>query len=248
MTRDYRIEFCGPKCPHYKTCTKPCLPLEKLLSKDCTDKIYEKKITGRDGKEVTMIFASRSSLEVPESDIKLNDNKGKLWGHLTDLAFSTENQKVWAEIEIKRTQTALFIDRYFKGYTYKDLVTKYDIKYETAKEMYMKAKNRVLDVLEKTDDTHRRPGHKEAWKKYSDAGGTLTKKAQYWILSKVLGMLPHEIADLYGVNHNSVSSGISKMSKKISEKELIDLFEIPPKSSLVPAQEGREGGQNEYKA
>ena len=26
---------------------------------------------------------------------------------------------VWAEIEVKRTQTAFFIDRYFKGYTYK---------------------------------------------------------------------------------------------------------------------------------
>ena len=132
------------------------------------------------------------------------------------------------EIEVKHTQTALFVDRYFKGYTYKDLVTKYDIKYETAKEMYMKAKNRVLAVLEKADDTHRSDGHKEAWKRYGEAGGKLTKKAQYWILAKVLGMMPYEIAELYGVNKTAVSSGISKVSKKISEKELIELFEIPP--------------------
>lgn len=233
MARHYKIEFCRPKCPHYKMCTKPCLPLEKLLSKESSGRIYEKKIKGKNGKETIVIFASRSSLEVAESEIRVYDSKGKLWGHLTDLAFSTENNKVWAEIEVKRKQTALFIDRYFKGYTYKDLVTKYEIKYETAKEMYMNAKNRVLEVLEKTDDIHRRPGHKETWKKCSEAGGKVTKKAQYWILSKVLGMLPHEIADLYGVNHNSVSSGISKMSKKISEKELIDLFEIPPKSKAA---------------
>ena len=67
-------------------------------------------------------------------------------------------------------------------------------------------------------------------KKYSAAGGKLTKQAQYWILSKVLGMLPHEIANLYGVNRKVVNKGIGRVSKKISEKELIELFEIPPKS------------------
>ena len=99
--------------------------------------------------------------------------------------------------------------------------------------MYMTAKNRVLEVLEKAADTHRRPGHKETWKKCSEAGGKLTKKAQYWILAKVLGMMPYEIAELYGVNKVAVSSGISKVSKKISERELIDLFEIPPKSKAA---------------
>ena len=82
--------------------------------------------------------------------------------------------------------------------------------------------------MEKAEDTHKRPGHKEAWRKCSEAGGKLTKKAQYWILAKVLGMMPYEIAELYGVNKVAVSSGISKVSRKISEKELIELFEIPP--------------------
>jgi DNA-directed RNA polymerase specialized sigma24 family protein len=175
---------------------------------------------------VSIIFAR--SREVPES--ALLTTEGDTPSSLQQ-AFSTENESPFAEFKPKLKQTGVFIDRFFHGLTYKDLATKYDMSASNARKTYHNALKRLQQVLEAMDNP-KGIRNLEHWKKQVEKRyGSLPKGRRFFLLNKLFGMRPSEIAELEGVKHPSMVRGmIIRVSDQLRAGE-IRLWEAEPEEA-----------------
>ncbi|MBU4564058.1 MAG: hypothetical protein KMY53_17915 [Desulfarculus sp.] len=142
-----------------------------------------------------------------------------------EAAFSTESDSPFAGFDPGHKQTGIFIDRFFHRFTYADLATKYDMTPDNARKTYYNAKNRVRQVVEAMDgggDTR----NLEAWKKAVELrSGRFPKNVKWFLLNKLFGMRPSEIAKMEGVVSSGVRSAIARVADRLSAGEM-GLWEV----------------------
>jgi DNA-directed RNA polymerase specialized sigma24 family protein len=145
-------------------------------------------------------------------------------------AFSSDNGSAFTDYRPKLESTNIFVLHFFAGWTYEDLAKKYDKPVEYIQKMTSQAKKRIIDILTQADQPSNLSGNvNAAIEKVKQSSGTLTRAGQYFILNKVLGMRPVEIAELFGHKQTTdVNLKLKALARKIDESGFKDLFEYAP--------------------
>ena len=218
-----------PKCSKFKSCKSPCFPVQQWLAEDNLS-VFEKTAVNERGEVVQIVYAR--SRETQQSTLSIGvDRSGdpRLTGE-EQAAFSTENENPFVSFKPRLKQTGVFIDRFFHGSSYEDLAVKYDMSAECARKTYHNAVNRLREVI-KAMDTGEVPNKKvDYWKKQvEERSGSLPKGQKWYLLNKLFGLRPSEIAELEGLDKrsNSVRQLIIRVSDQLAAGE-ISLLKIGP--------------------
>jgi hypothetical protein len=219
------------KCPHWEICQTPCRPVELYLAQDNLA-VYEKTAVGKDGKKITIVFAHGREIQesalAPVSD-KTDDP--------VDSPFTTETESPFASFNPSLKQTGIFIDRFFHGWSYEDLAVKYDVSVEVAQSHYFNAVQRLQAVVEAMDGGKDSIRDLEPWKRMvEERSGSFSTGVRWFLLNKLLGVRPSEIAKVEGVKD---SSGVRALIIRVSDQLRcgeISLFEADDPEKAVDAK------------
>jgi len=236
-------EVC-PRCNHFSTCRVPCYPVAEYLREDNLS-VFERSHTDPETGQTTTILFSRSR-EVPESDLPQDD--GKTAAEYPK-AFSTENENPFAGFTANLKQTGIFVDRFFHGFSYADLATKYDMTEHNVAKVYHNAVNRLLEILKEMDSKKWTDTAK--WKERIEArSGKIPKGQKWFLLNKLFGIMPSEIAEMEGLTGSSVVRQlIIRVSDQLraGEIRLIDATPEEETAAKKRLEEQREGRRERRK-
>ena len=207
-------EIC-PKCSKYRSCKSPCYPVQQYLSEDNLT-VFEKTAVNERGDVVQIVYAR--SRETQQSTLSIGvDNQGdSRISTAEQQAFSTENENPFAGFKPCLKQTSIFIDRFFHGSSYEDLAVKYDMTKETAVKTYHNAVNKLREVI-KAMDGGKITRQTEYWKKrVEERSGRIPKGHKWYLLNKLFGLRPSEIAELEGLDKRS--SSVRQLIIRVSDQ------------------------------
>jgi hypothetical protein len=216
------------KCAKRNNCKTPCRPVELYLAEDNLT-VYEKTATLKTGERVSIVFArsretQQSSLSIgvdKRGDVRLSNKEAE--------AFSTDNENPFAGFNPQLKQTGIFIDRFFHKSSYSDLAVKYDVNEYDAIKIYHAAGKRLRQVIEAMDDP-KGVRNLDHWKKQvKERSGNIPKGQKWYLLNKLLGLRPSEIAEMEGLDKrsSSVRQLIIRVSDQLKAGE-IRLIETTP--------------------
>jgi len=223
-----QAEIC-PKCSKYKSCKSPCYPVKQFLAKDNLS-VFEKTVSKETGETVTVLFARSREMQQSMLSIGVDSRGDHRLSTKDQQAFSTENENPFADFKPSLKQTGIFVDRFFHGFSYTDLAEKYDMTTDTARKTYHNSINRVLAVIHAMDSGEAPTKQVAFWKKKVAArSGRLPKGQRYFLLNKLFGLRPSEIAEMEGLDKqsSSVRQLIIRVSDQLKAGE-ISLFETSP--------------------
>jgi hypothetical protein len=111
------------------------------------------------------------------------------------------------------------------------LAVKYEITEHDAIKVYHHAVNRVLDVLQIMDQGQEARKREQYVKQTEKRSGKLPKGQRWYLLNKLFGLRPSEIAEMEGMKgRSSVRQLIIRVSDQLKAGE-ISLIEITPEES-----------------
>jgi len=194
------MESICPKCSKYEGCKSPCYPVQQILAYDNLS-VYEKTVTKESGRRVSIIFARSREDQRSMLSVGVDSRGDPRQSTKEQQAFSTENENPFASFKPNLKQTGIFIDRFFHGFSYKDLAEKYDMTAETARKTYHNSINRVLAVINAMDTGQVPTKQVDFWKKrVEERSGILPKGQKWYLLNKLFGLRPSEIAEMEGLD------------------------------------------------
>jgi hypothetical protein len=205
-----------PKCSKYESCKSPCYPVQQLLAEDNLS-VFEKTVTKENGQRVSIVFArSREAQQTMLSSGKNKRGDPRL-SNKEQQAFSTENASPFSSFQPNLKQTGIFVDRFFNQFTYKDLAVKYDMSATTARKTYFNAVNRILAVIEAMDKGEALSKQVDFWRqKVAERSGNLPKGQKWYLLNKLFGLRPSEIAEMEGLDKRS--SSVRQLIIRVSDQ------------------------------
>jgi hypothetical protein len=211
-------EICK-ECVHRPTCALPCRPVELHLAEGQA-KLFERTYYDvKSGRKLTVLYSnSRRSLwdkEIRQSELK---RKGDAEDKFD--TFSTEAENPFASFNPKLQQTGIFIDRLIRRMPFEDIAVKYDLANEAAaRDRCREAVLRLHSLLLAMDSQKQITTPAKRLEQQKD----VPKSSQWFIMSRVLGMTPVEIAEFTGANASTVCSGIQNVHDQLAagEKDLI---------------------------
>jgi DNA-directed RNA polymerase specialized sigma24 family protein len=227
-----------PRCSHFKSCRVPCFPMAEYLKRGNLT-VFEKSHTDENGRTVTVLFPR--SREMVESD--LPQESGETAAKY-QRAFSTEAENPFSEFAPSLKQTGIFVDKFFNGFSYEDLAVKYDMTVDTAQGTYRNAMDRVLEILnlmesdKPLDQSHYR-------KRMEERSGRIPKDQKYFLLNKLFGVRPAEIAEMEGLKGaSSVKQLIIRVSDQLRAGE-IRLIDFTPEHAAAQVKDRRAAQRRE---
>jgi hypothetical protein len=124
--------------------------------------------------------------------------------NIEQVAFSTENNSAFAAFQPKLKETGIFIDRFFHRFSYKDLAIKYETSASNAIKLYHHAVTRILEVVKALDSSADRKmdGY---LRRVQTRSGSLPKGQKWYLLNKLFGLRPSEIAEMEGLDKRNSS-------------------------------------------
>ncbi len=202
-----KADVCN-KCTHYKTCKKPCKPVELYLAEN--NHVFEKSYTDKNGKRVKIVFSNYKVY--PESVITQEyDKSGKPDNKRTQQAFSTENESALSSFEPGLKTTGVFRDRFFLGFSYEDLGVKYGISVESARKTYHHGEQRIYKLLKDLDSKKRDLSY---WEKMtSEKVKGMRQDVKIFLMHYVFELRPAEIQKLLNIKSLSY---VSRQIKKVT--------------------------------
>jgi DNA-directed RNA polymerase specialized sigma24 family protein len=225
-----KTEIC-PKCSKYKTCKSPCYPVWQYLAEDNLS-VFEKTVTKENGEKVSIIFARSREQQQSMLSIGVDKQGDPRYSTREQQAFSTETENPFASFNPRLKQTGIFIDRFFHKASYDDLAFKYDVSKGAAVKIYYAATQKLRQVIETMDDPQKIRNF-EHWKKQvEERSGHMPKGQRWFLLNKLFGLRPSEIAEMEGLDkkNSSVRQLIIRVSDQLKAGE-ISLIEITPEEA-----------------
>ena len=177
---------------------------------------------------MTVVFAR--SREIPESSL-VQRKDPDFEPEEAQQVFSTNNTNPFADFKPKLKQTGIFIDRFFNNWSHRDLAVKYEISEHSAIKIYYAAVKRLRAVLEAMDNEKEHRNLEHWTKQVADRSGTLKKGQKWFLLNKLFGLRPSEIAEMEGMKgSSSVRQLIIRVSDQLKAGE-INLIDCTPKEA-----------------
>jgi hypothetical protein len=199
--------------------------------------VFEKSHTDENGQTVTILFSR--SRELPEADLLHEFPDTGTPADKVQRVFNTDSENPFAGFVPNLKQTGIFLDRFFHKSTYADLSAKYDMTEHNAIKTYHNAVKRVLELLKMMDAKPR--AMEQYQKQIEERSGKLPKGQKWFLLNKLFGIMPSEIAEMEGLKGSSaVRQLIIRVSDQLraGEIRLID---------TTPAEEAAAKGRLEAK-
>jgi hypothetical protein len=178
--------------------------------------------------ETTTIIFSRSR-EMPESDLLHEFADSGRPADMVQRVFSDQAESPFAEFVPNVKQTGIFLDRFFHKLTYAHLAAKYETSPDTARKIYRNGVKRVLELLQMMDEKPR--GMEQYQKQIEERSGKMPKGQKWFLMSKVFGIMPSQIAEMEGMkSSSSVRQLIIRVSDQLRAGE-IRLIDATPEES-----------------
>ena len=173
------------------------ISVAEMLRRDHLSAVFEKSHTHENGKTVTLLFSK--PMEVSESDRPQEDGETAA---KYQTAFSTENENPFAGFNPSLKQTGVFFDRFFNGFSYADLASKYGMSEHNAIKTFHNGIKRVLEIIKVMDQD--KPLDLSRWKtQIEERSGKIPKGQKWFLLNKLFGIMPSEIARMEGLKGSS---------------------------------------------
>jgi hypothetical protein len=117
------------------------------------------------------------------------------------------------------------------------LAVKYEITEHDAIKVYHKAVNRVLDVLQIMDQGKEARKREQYVKQTEERSGKLPKGQRWYLLNKLFGLRPSEIAEMEGMKgSSSVRQLIIRVSDQLKAGEISLIETMPEESKAAKAR------------
>jgi len=197
------------KCRNRKKCEEPCWPVEALLRDG--GNVHEVK-----GKDTIMVFPKHKEVqdcvirEYCESETFEDEYS------MADELFSSECDTPWAHANYKLDRTNVFILRVFKRWSWQDIAIYFDTDSERVRGLYKDSVGQLLKALKVMDNRRSIVDDAKSRLAISEkASGKMPKTHKWFLLNKVFGLLPREIAEMYDANVSTVCGRIKDVADKV---------------------------------
>ena len=199
------------RCAHHKTCTELCIFAEIHVNAGKNNPCRESEIPGSG-----IVIVYPQPRQVKFSAFKDED------GHPgAENILDSELAEVWPGTATKYKMTGIFIDRFFRGWSFADLAIKYDCNVEGAADLYYHGRERLKVALAKLDLAQR-----PQLKRMQQNTGKLSNQVKYFLMAKVFDLTSREIAEIMGVNNpDVVGVYIKKCSDQLKAGKQLLVFE-----------------------
>jgi hypothetical protein len=105
--------------------------------------------------------------------------------------------------------------------SYSDLAVKYDLSEDDCIKRYSYATKRLLEVLKILDSKIEKDKNNKYLKQVQERSGSLPKGQKWYLLNKLFGLLPSEIAKMEGMKgSSSIRQLIIRVSDQIQAGEI----------------------------
>ena len=205
--------------------------MELYLAKDNLT-VFEKTHTNQAGETVTILFAR--SREIPESALPQEFADTGIPADKVQRTFNTENSSPFRHFIASHKQAGVFIDRFFHEFSYGDLAVKYDVTEHTARTMYHNAVQRIREVLHEMDRADKRKSYVT---RMEERTRELPKGQRWYLLNRLFGLLPSEIAEMEGLKGSStVRQLIIRVSDQLRAGEIRLIDSTPDEAQAAKAR------------
>jgi predicted DNA-binding protein YlxM (UPF0122 family) len=198
------------KCKKRNACTGLCAFAERYINQDGA--VYEVEtndiiMLAHDGltRNGTSLF--QTSLEAEDSD------------HGIEALFSTDNETPFAHFNPEHTNTKIFIHRFFKGWKFSDIGSKFEITEGMARKIYDRACQRLKDGVNIIDE-RKKINHNAIRALERSTAIQLPQRQKYYILFTIFKCTTPEIADMFKISKDTVKQGIKVVSDQLKSGEL----------------------------
>ena len=224
------------KCRKRKSCKIPCAPVENLLQ---FDNRGASERLNRNENTITLFPVNRREMRETEL-LGLAETGGKDQDAV-DFIFSTDNDKAFTIPNPQKDKTAVFVYKFFKGFSYEDIAVMMDKPVNNVRQLYRQAKARMLKAL-KALDTRDGIIHKaeNILKVSEEATGKLPNYQKWFIMNKCLGLSPGEIARIEGRSQSCISTMLRYCADKLMAGELTLLDPTPEQAQEAKARLDRD--------
>jgi hypothetical protein len=191
------------ECPHFSGCRRTCKPVQVLLN------------DGNPGpaewSHPHPISGAPQGIRVLQHDPRCRNvtSLGDA-ARTIEAAFSTENRPAFPDFDAELTQTRVFIERFFWGESYADIATRYETTEKAVRELYRRAKLKILEILEAIDNRR----HVE---RFFDQSLTefFTKGQRWFLLHRLFGLRLTAIAELDGAEVGNVKNAVQEVEDRL---------------------------------
>ena len=200
--------MCG-KCKKRNTCSSLCAFAEKYTSQD--GQVFEQE------SEDSIMVASKWN-ETPVSTMKSNamfDNQD-MQNNFLESQFSTEGENPFSSFKPHHKKTAVFIHRFFYGWSFDDIAEKFGFKdKDAARSIYFGQARKLRMGLNLIDDRKKHQANAATAMKNSPVMQQLNNAQKDYLLYTVFQLTIDEIVKLTGRNKDTIRSGIYRVKKNI---------------------------------
>jgi hypothetical protein len=187
------------KCRKRKSCKVQCAPVEAILREG--NHVHEDNLSDK-------VIVYPKWRERQESVLRAEFAAMGGDGNLDEELFSTDTPSPWFDVDYKAKRTRVFILRVFYRWDWSDIATAFDTSADHVRKIFDEAKKRALQALEVLDKRRAIIDDAKIRLDISEkATGKLTKTQKWFLLNKLFGLLPREIAEIYDANPSSWSVG-----------------------------------------
>ena len=176
---------------------------------------YERKYTDQNGESVYQVFQKGREYqftglmeEGTPLDLYSSEQIEEKYEDLFEETFVFSPQSL---------KTKVFVDRFFKGYSYQDLAEKYETSEDNVAKYYSNAVNRIFEVLEALDDQDM------SLRRYNMAQSKIKNlkeinpNIKYFLLRELFLLSPREISEMVGISHGSVRNALTNAKKTFKD-------------------------------
>ena len=202
-------EMCT-KCKKRKACKGLCAFAERYINQDGTVHEVERN-------DIIMLAHdsfTRNSTALFQTSLEGEDgNQG------IEALFSTDNETPFAHFNPEHTGTKVFIHRFFKGWKFVDIGSKFDITEVMARKIYDRACERLKDGINIIDE-RKKINHQAIQALERSSVIQLPQRQKYYILFTIFKCTTPEIAEMFSVSKDTVKTGIKIVSDQLKAGEL----------------------------
>ena len=189
------------KCVHYKTCTKPCYPVEQML-----------KEKGECFERASILYPLHK--QIPLSVCRKEADNGKDSANDEEKLLSTELESPFKSFTPRLKKTYVFIHRFFLKDDYKYIASVLGISVKAAENLYHEAVKKLMKQLEALDHDGREDVAAKHYLKVFRKKKA-PKNKRWWLMCNYFGLTPSEVAKIEGTTGRNVSSAVCKFNAKV---------------------------------
>lgn len=234
MKADLNIAGICKKCPNFRTCKKPCPFVAKIADLE-TNHPPEKQVNpslsmmDSEGDFIRIELKPRKSNREIYLSAFIEDQKESHIKEFDEQAY----RDFFNSIENINENIEIFADKFFKGYTYKELSEKYGYTVAEVTNKYNTLIRRFInDIAFMEKEKRKKADLNRSKKMLNKKHGRFSPGLLQYLAFHIFDLSYQEVADLFDTNKSAVSYNINAYNNRVKNGEEILIYDekgIPEK-------------------